>query len=70
MMTYLYVGFAHIGKALFNNAIYGLYLLVLVQSLLSTLAIACTVCYTGKSNIPWKCRFFIAAFLTFFPIIP
>ena len=70
MMTYLYVGFAHIGKALFNNAIYGLYLLVLVQSLLSTLAIACTVCYTGKYNIPWKCRFFIAAFLTFFPIIP
>ena len=70
MMTYLYVGFAHIGKALFNNAIYGLYLLVLVQSLLSTLAIACTVCYTGKSNTPWKCRFFIAAFLTFFPIIP
>ena len=70
MMTYLYVGFAHIGKALFNNAIYGLYLLVLVQSLLSTLAIACTVCYTGKYNTPWKCRFFIAAFLTFFPIIP
>lgn len=70
MMTYLYVGFAHIGKALFNNAIYGLYLLVLVQSLLSTLAIACTVCYTGKYNIPWKCRFFIAVFLTFFPIIP
>lgn len=70
MMTYLYVGFAHIGKALFNNAIYGLYLLVLVQSLLSTLAIACTVCYTGKFNIPWKCRFFIAAFLTLFPIIP
>ena len=32
MMTYLYVGFADIGKALFNNAIYGLYLLVLVQS--------------------------------------
>ena len=54
MMTYLYVGFAHIGKALFNNATYGLYLLVLVQSLLSTLAIACTVCYTGKYNIPWK----------------
>lgn len=70
MMTYLYVGFAHIGKALFNNAIYGLYLLVLVQSLLSTLAIACTVCYTGKYNTPWKCRFFIAAFLTHFPIIP
>lgn len=70
MMTYLYVGFAHIGKALFNNAIYGLYLLVLVQSLLSTLAIACTVCYTGKYNTPWKCRFFIAAFLTLFPIIP
>ena len=70
MMTYLYVGFAHIGKALFNNAIYGLYLLVLVQSLLSTLAIACTVCYTGKYNILWKCRFFIAVFLTFFPIIP
>lgn len=70
MMTYLYVGFAHIGKALFNNAIYGLYLLVLVQSLLSTLAIACTVCYTGKFNTPWKCRFFIAAFLTLFPIIP
>ena len=70
MMTYLYVGFAHIGKALFNNATYGLYLLVLVQSLLSTLAIACTVCYTGKYNIPWKCRFFIAVFLTFFPIIP
>lgn len=70
MMTYLYVGFAHIGKALFNNAIYGLYLLVLVQSLLSTLAIACTACYTGKYNTPWKCRFFIAAFLTFFPIIP
>lgn len=70
MMTYLYVGFAHIGKALFNNAIYGLYLLVLVQSLLSTLAIACTACYTGKYNTPWKCRFFIAAFLTLFPIIP
>ena len=70
MMTYLYVGFAHIGKALFNNAIYGLYLLVLVQSLLSTLAIACTVCYTGKYNTPWECRFFIAAFLTLFPIIP
>lgn len=70
MMTYLYVGFAHIGKALFNNATYGLYLLVLVQSLLSTLAIACTVCYTGKYNILWKCRFFIAVFLTFFPIIP
>ena len=70
MMTYLYVGFAHIGKALFNNAIYGLYLLVLVQSLLSTLAIAWTVCYTGKYNTPWKCRFFIAAFLTLFPIIP
>lgn len=70
MMTYLYVGFAHIGKALFNNAIYGLYLLVLVQSLLSTLAIACTVCYTDKYNTPWKCRFFIAAFLTLFPIIP
>lgn len=70
IMTYLYVGFAHIGKALFNNAIYGLYLLVLVQSLLSTLAIACTVCYTGKYNTPWKCRFFIAAFLTLFPIIP
>lgn len=70
MMTYLYVGFAHIGKALFNNAIYGLYLLVLVQSLLSTLAIACTVCYTGKYNTPWKCRFFIAAFLILFPIIP
>lgn len=70
MMTYLYVGFAHIGKALFNNAIYGLYLLVLVQSLLSTLAIACTVCYTGKYNTPWKCRFFIAAFLTLFPIVP
>lgn len=70
MMTYLYVGFAHIGKVLFNNAIYGLYLLVLVQSLLSTLAIACTVCYTGKYNTPWKCRFFIAAFLTLFPIIP
>ena len=70
MMTYLYVGFAHIGKTLFNNAIYGLYLLVLVQSLLSTLAIACTVCYTGKYNTPWKCRFFIAAFLTLFPIIP
>ncbi len=70
MMTYLYVGFAHIGKALFNNAIYGLYLLVLVQSLLSTLAIACTACYTGKNNTPWKCRFFIAAFLTLFPIIP
>lgn len=70
VMTYLYVGFAHIGKALFNNAIYGLYLLVLVQSLLSTLAIACTVCYTGKYNTPWKCRFFIAAFLTLFPIIP
>lgn len=70
MMTYLYVGFAHIGKALFHNAIYGLYLLVLVQSLLSTLAIACTVCYTGKYNTPWKCRFFIAAFLTLFPIIP
>lgn len=70
MMTYLYVGFVHIGKALFNNAIYGLYLLVLVQSLLSTLAIACTVCYTGKYNTPWKCRFFIAAFLTLFPIIP
>ena len=70
MMTYLYIGFAHIGKALFNNAIYGLYLLVLVQSLLSTLAIACTVCYTGKYNTPWKCRFFIAAFLTLFPIIP
>lgn len=70
MMTYLYVGFTHIGKALFNNAIYGLYLLVLVQSLLSTLAIACTVCYTGKYNTPWKCRFFIAAFLTLFPIIP
>lgn|GEM_PF-791790 len=70
MMTYLYVGFAHIGKALFNNAIYGLYLLVLVQSLLSTLAIACIVCYTGKYNTPWKCRFFIAAFLTLFPIIP
>lgn len=70
MMTYLYVGFAHIGKALFNNAIYGLYLLVLVQSLLSTLAIACTVCYTSKYNTPWKCRFFIAAFLTLFPIIP
>lgn len=70
MMTYLYVGFAHIGKALFNNAIYGLYLLVLVQSLLSTLAIACTACYTGKYNTPWKCCFFIAAFLTLFPIIP
>lgn len=70
MMTYLYVGFAHIGKALFNNAIYGLYLLVLVQSLLSTLAIACTACYTGKYNTPWECRFFIAAFLTLFPIIP
>lgn len=57
-------------QSIVNNATYGLYLLVLVQSLLSTLAIACTVCYTGKYNILWKCRFFIAVFLTFFPIIP
>lgn len=70
MMTYLFVGFAHIGKALFNNAIYGLYLLILIQALLSTLSIACATCYTAKYNVPWKCRLFMALFLAVFPIIP
>ena len=70
MMTYLFVGFTYIGMALFKNAIYGLYLLIIVQSLLSTLAIASIVCYTSKHRVPWKCRFLTLLFLAICPIIP
>lgn len=70
MMTYLFVGFAYIGTALFKNAIYGLYLLILMQSLLSTLAIVSVVCYTSKYDVPWKCRFLILLFFAICPIIP
>lgn len=70
VLTYLLGFFANLGKAIFHNAVYGLYVLVILQAALSALSLASVVCYLARFTVPWKIRFLLATFFAFFPFLP
>lgn len=69
-LTYVLGFFANLGKAIFHNAVYGLYALVILQAALSALSLASVTCYLARFTVPWKIRFSLAAFFALFPFLP
>jgi hypothetical protein len=70
LTTYLYGAFANIGIALANNPVTGLYLLILIQCMISIAIFAAGVCYLYKWDISWPIRFTVLLFIAVFPFFP
>lgn len=69
-LTYLLGFFAVLGKSLLDNAVYGLYILVILQTAVSALSLASITCYLTRFKVPWKIRFIVIAFFALFPFLP
>lgn len=68
--TYLYGAFANIGIMLWNNPVFGLYLLVIIQCITTIAIFAAGSCYLKKWDISWPVRFSVLLFFAVFPFFP
>lgn len=70
MDTYLFGWFAEIGNNLWNNPMYGLFILIVIQQILAVTALTCAAGHLARFRIPWGIRIAVYAFFCLFPFFP
>lgn len=69
-LTYIFGWFADFGNAIFSNAIYGLYCLIVIQLIVAPALFALMILYTRRLGLCRKACHVELAFFSLFPVFP
>lgn len=70
ILTYVFGWFADLGQSLFENPIYGLYFLILIQLVAAPLLFSWMVLYTRRIGLSYRACSIELAFFALFPFFP